>query len=527
MPEAFDVIVVGCGPVGAAATNLLAERGLSVCVIEPYGKPYALPRAIHFDHEIMRILQSAGLVDAILPLVHVPAGSMVFGVDRRPIRPFRPGTGQPALGFAASYFYRQPEIEAAMRAALSRRPNVTLMFGQQVERVVQDTTGVSATTASGAVVSARYLVACDGARSIVRRGLGIALDDLNFDEPWIVVDALVDGEVTLPPLYDTPPSVDMRDVMFTIADPARPMSYIPGAGQHRRWEFMLLPGETAADYENGDKVTALIDPWVKSGSWQPLRQAVYRFHALIADRWRDRRIFLAGDAAHQTPPFFGQGLCHGIRDVANLAWKLDAVITRSADDALLDTYESERRPQVHAVIDLSVRMGRYICTLDPQIAAKRDIDLRQPGAPTAAADLIPPIGTGLIGQHGAAVGTRFIQPSMTQAGRTALLDCFTGKGFVLLVRADAPDPIDLLPELVAGGATLFRIAAADQMDEGSGNTLVDQSGELLRWLDLAGAFGVVVRPDFYVYDVLTTAAAAGVILRRLADRLRGSDSGPD
>ena len=517
MPEAFDVIVVGCGPVGAAATNLLAERGLSVCVIEPYGKPYALPRAVHFDHEIMRILQSAGLVDAILPLVHVPAGSMVFGVDRHPIRPFRPGTGQPALGFAASYFYRQPEIEVAMRAALSRRPNVTLMFGQQVERVVQDTTGVSATTASGAVVSAHYLVACDGARSSVRRGLGIALDDLNFDEPWIVVDALVDGEVTLPSLHDTPPGVDMRDVMFTIADPARPMSYIPGAGRHRRWEFMLLPGETVADYETGDKVAALIDPWVARGMWRPLRQAVYQFHALIADRWRDRRVFLAGDAAHQTPPFFGQGLCHGIRDAANLAWKLEAVVKHGAANALLDTYQTERKPQVRAVMDLSVKMGRYICTLDPQVAAKRDLDLRQPGAPIAAADLIPSLAAGVIGEAGPAVGARFIQPPMTQAGRIALLDQFTGSGIVVLV--SQAGSIELPPELAAGGATLYRIVTADATGDGCENSLVDHTGELIRWLDHARAVGVIVRPDFYVYDLLPTAEAASVSLRRLSGQL--------
>ena len=163
----YDVIVAGCGPVGAAAANSLATRGLSVCVIEPNAEPYALPRAIHFDHEIMRILQSAGLADRILPLLHVPAGSMVFGVDRAPIRPFRPNRAQPALGWAASYFYRQPEIEAAMRDALRERTNATLLFGHHVTAVAQDDAGVTVTTQSGSI-TARYLIACDGARSTVR-----------------------------------------------------------------------------------------------------------------------------------------------------------------------------------------------------------------------------------------------------------------------------------------------------------------------------------------------------------------------
>ena len=522
MDRLYDVVVAGCGPVGAAAANLLAARGLSVCVVEPNAEPYALPRAIHLDHEIMRILQSAGLAERIAPLLHVPAGSMVFGVDLAPIRPFRPNRAQPALGWAASYFFRQPELERAMRDALHARDAVTLLFGHAIVGVKQDDMIVTATIegpGGAGSVRGRYLIACDGGRSAVRKQIGIELEDLGFEEPWIVVDALVDEPVTLPPLRDTPPGVDMRDVMFTIADPARPMSFIPGAGRHRRWEFMLLPGEAAEAFEQPERIAAMIAPWVPGGGWRPIRQAIYKFHALIARRWRDGRIFLAGDAAHQTPPFFGQGLCHGIRDAANLAWKLEAVLHHGADAALLDTYEPERKPQVRAVIEASVRTGRYICTLDPELAARRDRDLREPGPVPAAPppDLIPPIGDGLLaaGDH-PMIGARFIQPFVMRGGETALLDSFTGHGFVVLVRGRDAESILLPARLRASGARLIVIREAT----GAGDLdVVDHLGELGRWLDRAGAVGVIVRPDFYVYDVFATAEAGIASLDALAERL--------
>ncbi len=516
MTERYDVIVAGCGPVGAAAANLLAQRGLSVCVVEPNTAPYSLPRAIHFDHEIMRILQSAGLADRILPLLHVPAGSMAFGVDLAPIRPFRGNQGQAALGWAPSYFYRQPEIEQAMRNALTQRANVRLLFGHCVTGVEQDDDGVTVALDDAPAVTSRYLIACDGGRSTVRKELGIGLEDLNFEEPWIVVDALVDEPVVLPPLTGTPPGIDMRDVMFTIADPARPTSYVPGSGRHRRWEFMLLPGESPADYDDPARVAALIADWVPGGKWEPLRLAIYRFHALITEQWQDRRIFLAGDAAHQTPPFFGQGLCHGIRDVANLAWKLEAVIRHDADLALLDSYEPERKPQVRAVIELSVKTGRYFCTLDPELAAKRDRELREPGKTLAAPtpDLIPPIADALRPASAPPpVGTRFIQPEMSKGGTVALLDSFTGSGFVVLTLSSVASTIAIPRRLRESGATLLAIDGATELS--STTSLVDHSGELFKWLAAAGAVGAIVRPDFYVYDIFADAATANESLTAL------------
>ncbi len=524
----YDVIVAGCGPVGAVAANLLGHHGLRTLVIEKDREPYTLPRAIHFDHEIMRIFQSAGMAEALLPHLSTPAGAMYFGASRTPIRQFQANLLTGRLGWAADYYFYQPDLEQAMRSALAERPSVELLWGHEVEVVEQDSdrVRVSARGDNGDTftVTAEYLLSCDGGRSTVRKQLGIELDDLGFDEPWIVVDANVDGPVTIPEFEGTPPGVDMQDVLFIIADPARPTSVIPGVGRHRRWEFLLLPGETAEDYVDLARARALVSPWVGDQPFELIRCAVYRFHALLAERWQQDRVFLIGDSAHQTPPFFGQGLCHGIRDAANLAWKLNLVLGGAASPALLATYEPERAPQVRAIIDASVRVGQNLCILDVERAKRRDAELGAIAAatPVGYVDIIPPLSAGLLAarEEGSPVGARFIQPWMLgQGGRRALLDDLTGGGFVVLARNGvlAPGSGALAGRLKAPLAcfSIFE-AGAEVSAEG---VLVDETGELLKWLDYYSCGGVILRPDFYVYGVFSTDAQAVELVQGLAAQL--------
>jgi 3-(3-hydroxy-phenyl)propionate hydroxylase len=236
-----------------------------------------------------------------------------------------------------------------------------------------------------------------------------------------------------------------------------------------------------------------------------MRAATYRFHGLVAERWQHGRVFLAGDAAHQTPPFFGQGMCHGIRDVANLAWKFAAVLRRRADPGLLDTYQAEREPHVRAVIAAAIAAGRYICERDPGVARKRDETLRAAmgrPAPASASDLIPPIRAGIIDENGkerVGTGARFIQPFVNVGGRRMLLDDATGGDFVLL--ASSPDAVANL----AG-------AARDSFERIGGQTLVigeavaDADGDLAAWFAAHGAVAVLLRPDCYVYGIARDAA---------------------
>ncbi len=484
----FDVAIIGCGPVGAFAANLLGKSGLSILVIEQEARPYPLPRAVHLDHEMMRLFQSAGVIDRVAGDMRDTEGHLHVGADHGVIRYM--GTVGRARPFSWSndYFFYQPELEDHLREALADYPNITVQLGVAFEGLEQNENGVTLRLSGGRSEQARYVIACDGSRSAVRKALGVQLDDLDFEEPWLVVDAEVDGPVRFPDLWGVPDAADLQKLSVMMCDPKRPATIVPGRGNHRRWEFMLLPGEDDQAMMEPDAVAALVEPYLSGVPHQVVRAATYRFHGLIADRWRMGGVFLAGDAAHQTPPFFGQGMCHGLRDVANLAWKLEMVVKGMAPDTLLDSYQPERDPHVRAVISAAVGAGRYICMLDPQAAADRDAQMREAakGAQQGtAADLIPAIATGIVATGTAGAGERFIQPRV--GGR--LLDDITGGGWRLFTRARVE------------GRDVTVIDLAD----------LDDNGAIAAWLADRNAAAVLIRPDHYVFG---TGKAADLIARR-------------
>lgn len=509
----FDVAVVGCGPVGAAAGNLLAAQGLRVLILEAGEEPYDLPRAIHFDHEIMRLFQSAGIADLILPCLTVPAATVHVGADHGVIRQWRPVSLAPHLGWASDYFFYQPDLEKALRAGLARNPLVTTLFGHRIDAIEDRADRVVLTAREGGAIrqfEAPFAIGCDGASSVVRKALGIGLASMDFDEPWVVIDANVDGPISFPSFHGLPAEADLQRTLVMVGDPARPLTVIPGKGRHRRWECMLLPEENEESVDAAF-IDGLLRPWLGTSRCEVIRAAVYRFHALVADSWREGRIFLAGDSAHQTPPFYGQGLCHGIRDVGNLAWKLAAVLDGRAGPALLESYETERRPQVEAVMRASIATGRYICTLDPDAARLRDDRMRAVAQATAPVpvDIIPPLADGLRHGDGSGAGMRFIQPRVAFGGTEALLDDITGGGFVLLTRDLASDQVE------AASAPLARFRPAI-FSVGGPEGIVDLTGELGRWFDRQQCEAVVIRPDFYVFATARTGDELAAACQSLA-----------
>lgn len=486
----FDVAIIGCGPVGAFAANLLGKSGASVLVIEQEAHPYPLPRAVHLDHEMMRLFQSAGVIDRVAGDMRDTEGHLHVGADHGVIRYM--GTVGRARPFSWSndYFFYQPELEDHLRDALNDYPNITVQLGVAFEGLEQTEDCVTLRLSGGRSEQARYVIACDGARSAVRKALDIRLDDLDFEEPWLVVDAEVDGPVRFPDLWGVPEAADLQKLSVMMCDPRRPATIVPGRGNHRRWEFMLLPGEDDQAMMEPQAVAALVEPYLSGVPHKVVRAATYRFHGLIAERWRQGGVFLAGDAAHQTPPFFGQGMCHGLRDVANLAWKLDLVLKGQAPDALLDSYQPERDPHVRAVISAAVGAGRYICMLDPQAAAERDANMREAakGAQQGtAADLIPAIAAGIVAIGTPGAGERFIQPRVGDR----LLDDVTGTGWRLFTRT----AID------GGDVTVIDLV---QLTDG---------GAISAWLADRKADAVLIRPDHYVFG---TGKAADLIARRKA-----------
>jgi 3-(3-hydroxy-phenyl)propionate hydroxylase len=492
MKAICDVAIIGCGPVGAMAANLLGRLGLSVIVLEKDADHYPLPRAVHLDHEMMRLLQSACVIDRVLPDMIATDGHLHVGADHGVIR-YMGNVGKPKpFGWSNDYFFYQPEFEAHLRAAFAENGAITLLTGVEFSDLEQHDNNVRVRyflndtkmypERTEQHLDARWVIAADGSRSPVRKALGVKLDDLDFEEPWLVVDAEVEGPVTLPPISGVPESADLQRLSVMMCDPARPATVVPGRRNHRRWEFMLLPGEDDAEMMREENVAALVGAWMRDVPHKIVRAATYRFHGLVAEQWQVGRVFLAGDAAHQTPPFFGQGMCHGLRDVANLAWKMAAIVHDGADEAILDTYQPERDPHVRSVIGAALAAGRYICELDPAKAAQRDAAIRAQAAQKAgetAADLIPAIATGLVLSGTAGAGMRFVQPVLHDGRK---LDDLTGQGWRLFTNA-------LLPYEGGGLSPVSAFVATDLPD----------GGAVAAWLDAYSVEAVLVRPDHYVF----------------------------
>lgn len=362
-----EILVVGLGPVGAVLAGLLGRQGINVLVIERDTDVYPLPRAAHLDHEVMRLLGLVGAADAVLAASQPVKGYDFLTKDGDLLMGFRPPSDYAPTGFPWGNMFHQPTLEHAVRRYLETLPSVTVRLGVSLEAYEADKDGVSThlTTPGGREhVRARYIVGCDGARSTVRRRAGIDIEDLGFDEPWLVVDVRLSD-----------PDGRLDDVGKQHCDPARPTTSMPmGPGRHR-WEFMLRPDEEPETMVTDHMVRRLIEPWADPASLTLERRAVYRFHGTFAKEWRKERALLIGDAAHQMPPFMGQGLCSGVRDAANLAWKLGAVLRRHGGEALLDTVQPEREPQVRFITVTAISMGRVVCTMDEAAAAARDAEM--------------------------------------------------------------------------------------------------------------------------------------------------------
>jgi 2-polyprenyl-6-methoxyphenol hydroxylase-like FAD-dependent oxidoreductase len=505
----FDVVVVGYGPVGQVLASLLGRAGHRVGAFERFREIYRLPRAVQLDHEIMRLLQSLGL-DEVLADEMVPVSDYQwFGADGKPILRFDIA-GPARSGWEPNYMFFQPELERAIDGHTGGQPTVTVERGWVAEeliksdagveltlrRVMEDEPGRLAETGDTQTVRARWLVGADGANSFVRAASGITRRDLGFRERWLVVDAEPHDMGALAHL----PIASQR------CDPKRPTSIIQSGPRHRRWEFMLLADEDPSDFEDPDRVWSLLEPWYSPADGPLTRSAVYEFRSMLANQMRKDRVLLAGDAAHLTPPFLGQGLCSGLRDAANLAWKLDLVLRGLASDRLLDTIELERQPQNEAIILLAVELGKVICQLDPEAAAERDAMLRQLEAPPPL-DLAP-LNDGLLhrpsgeGRHDPLAGTLSVQGFVARAGRQGRFDDVVGGGFQLIV-ADGDPMESLSAEQRALLDTLDTTVAL--LDPAVPHGVQDLDGRLTTWLSEHDCHAVLVRPDFYVFGSVKSA----------------------
>lgn len=521
----FDVAIVGYGPVAEVLSLMLARQGRRVAVFERWHERYGLPRAVCVDHEMFRMLSAIGLREA-LPAVSDPAPPYRwFNADWKELLQIDwslpSASGGPEVNFV-----HQPTLEQMFDHAVRAQPNVAVHLGHEildVETHEDHASLVVRDTAAGTEheVSARWVIGADGANSIVRRAIGGQQKDFGFEADWLVIDILPNEGVEL----DIPPAAQW-------CNPARPTTIVPAGVRHgrryRRWEFMRLPGETAAELENEARVWELLAPWVRPDQAVLVRHKIYTFRSLLAERWRDGRLLIVGDAAHVMPPFMGQGMCAGLRDGWNLAWKLALVLDGRADPRLLDTYEIERRPHAARIIEMSMYLGRMICVPDPVAAAARDRAFLDGTAPPPPS--FPHLTDGLLdqdidGRVSAAAGLLCPHGLVRHDRQVGHFDDLVGTGFVLLFRKASDMSYGhaartgVLGDLFAGRLCHFVGSEADPGADAPG-ALVDLDGRYVAFMDLHGAAAMVVRPDFYVFGTAEHGSGVPALLANLARVLR-------
>lgn len=508
----YPVVIVGAGPTGLMLANFLGLYGVKTLLLERNPATVDEPRAVTIDDESLRSVQAIGLIDRVLPDVVQAYGVHYYSWTGALFARIEPTSTE--YGFPKRNAFRQQVLARQLRDGLQRFAHVTPLFGHELTRFTQDAQAVrlSVSHAGGInTITSDWLVACDGGRSPAREQLGIEFTGSSYAEKWLIVDLL---ERTTPFRHTR-----------TYCDPARPAIRLPGPHGVLRYEFMLHAGEDPEQVLDEAQLRGWIALREPSDARLPIaRKVVYTFHARVAERWREGRVFLAGDAAHLTPPFAGQGMNSGVRDAANLAWKLAAVAQGRLGAALLDSYQSERKPHARALIRMAERIGRFMqpksnLTAMLSQGALALISLYRPARdyvlhlkfkpkPRFVHGFFVPAPAGAVLPAGQLLPQPWVE---MPGGARVRLDQVLGAGFALLLWADVTAPQglgttalewqclrvlrqseDFLPDQLSAGADAV--------------TIRDCEGALGDILDRAGADGVLVRPDRYVLAYLPRGA---------------------
>lgn len=493
--DLYDVVIVGYGPVGATLANLLVQQGLTVAILEREGGVYHLARAGHFDAEIMRVFQSIGVAQEVETRCGVTLGMRWLDADGALLMEWRRGGDKGPNGWVSDYMFHQPDLERTLRAKLDSSSLVRSFLLHDVYDIEDQNSHVvvrAEDTASARLVEVRgrYVVGCDGARSLVRRLIGSEHEDLGFKQRWLVIDVRESRDLGL------------ERISFQHCNPDRPMYASSTANGWLRWEIMLKPGDDVRQIVREPSVWDFIENSVRPirrGDGEIERSAVYTFESLIATRWRRGRLLIAGDAAHRTPPFLGQGMCAGIRDAANLAWKLAAVCRGRAPEGLLETYASERMPHVRTFIEGAIESGKIIQMSDPAALVARTQDMR--ANPKAYAPPNPALGPGLGKGDGVGGLDRQVEQPRID-GR--LMDDHIGHAFAIVSTKS----------FVERHAAAF--ARAKSLSHLQWVVLPEERSVVL---DRYGAPAILVRPDRYVHAAISGEDDLQAVLEGLPLRL--------
>lgn len=503
MKKHYPVVVVGAGPTGLTLANLLGTFGVEVLLVERNAATVSEPRAVSIDDESLRTMQAAGVAGVVLKSIVPGYGSEYYSPSGRLFLRVEP-TEQP-YGYPRRNAFRQPLLEAQLREALNRFPHVTALYSVTLEAVEEHSAGVRIKLSGAAVGSLEcdYLVGCDGAGSSVRAAIGVKMQGRSFAEPWLILDL----DNARAPSRNT----------YVFCDPARACIALPGPNDTRRFEIKLHPDETAEQMLRSEVISELLARFGATPGSRLTRKAVYRFHARVAERWSSKRVFLAGDAAHLSPPFAGQGMNSGVRDAHNLAWKLAFVLAGRLGPRLLESYEIERRDHVQQMIQLALRMGRIMAPDNALTGWLVQTGLRLLGGWPRARDYFgqmkykpqPRFGRGFLlveggrGRRGL-VGRLLQQPRVRRSrGESVLLDEVLGPELALLCQAADLEEFTLFVKegnwrqhgvhLVAVGAP-----GATPQFKGEIEVVVDEAGGFAESLAAYRGYALLLRPDHYV-----------------------------
>ena len=495
MADNTDIAIIGAGPVGLLLAILLGQQGRDVTLIERWTDTYDRPRAVTMDHEVARILATLGIdanddpaIDYHDELYYWKNADLedLQIVDWKSISP---------SGWRVTYWFNQPELEERLWRFVQELPSIKIQRGWRAVGLSQTDEQVTLQLEQAdrtQTLAARYVIGADGANSFTRETLGIKTIDKGYFFDWLILDMIPKGDFKVSP------------AQWQLCDPKRPTTIVPGGPGRRRWEFMVLPGEDPDQIASEDSAWALMAPWGLTPENAELeRSAVYRFQARWAETWRVGRCLIAGDAAHLMPPFAGEGMCAGLRDAVSLGWRLNAILDGTLDDAVLDSYVSERIHHARHYIDFSQELGKIICIADPDAAAERD---RKMMAELAARGHQPihgdhcQLGRGVWVDSPAAAELS-TQGRVTYRGKTGLFDQTVGQGWFVLA-IDAPTDGLLTP---VQAAALDKLGGQILSVGGAGCDIKDTDGTYTDWMAELGTHFVILRPDFYTAATAKTA----------------------
>ena len=511
-----DVAIVGAGPVGTLLAILLGKEGKRVTLIERWPTIYDRPRAVTMDHEVARILATFGIDANNDPAIEYHEELYYWKnaelkdlqlVDWKSVSP---------SGWRVTYWFNQPELEERLHGIAATIPTIKLVRGWeaisleetelQVKVDLQETKEIVGEDGRRQSLNAKYVVGCDGANSFVRQQLGINIIDNGYFFDWLILDMLPEDDYKVSP------------AQWQLCDPERPTTLVPGGPGRRRWEFMVKPDESSEEFAKPESAWKLLEPWGLTPDNATLeRSAVYRFQALWAEQWRVGRCMIAGDAAHLMPPFAGEGMCAGFRDAVALAWRLNAVIEEKLDDAVLDSYVSERIHHAKHYIDFSQELGRIICITDPEEAKVRDrkmmAELAARNHEPITGDLVH-LGSGAWCEDTPASGELSTQGIVEANGRRDLFDQVIGQGWMVI--GFNHDPSEALSKQQHSALQLLDGRMIKIGDPGSDCDVQDVEGTYANWMASIDANYFILRPDFYV---AATANSAKDLSRRFDEVL--------